>query len=120
MPSPIKTVPGSAICGDANHGQDDVRLGLLRRCQSTIKMIPARPIVASQYTVKTVLGLVYCGDGFPTDEVTIGSAYCGDVITFCNLARPVPTLPILSFLLRSDHLNNVGKIASQTYNAISV
>ena len=82
----FKTIPGSAICGDANHGQDDVRLGLLRRCQSTIKMIPARPIVASQSSVKTVLGLVYCGDGFPTDEVTIGSAYCGDVITFCGTA----------------------------------
>ena len=36
--------------------------------------------VASQSSAKTVLGLVYGGDTFPTDEVTNGSAICGDAI----------------------------------------
>ena len=43
-------------------------------------MLPGSANLASQSSAKTVLGLVYGGDTFPTDEVTNGSAIGGDAI----------------------------------------
>ena len=69
-------------------------------------MLPGSANLASQSSAKTVLGLVYGGDTFPTDEVTYGSAICSDAIKILQFGTAGSTLPMLVFIAMFDHLNN--------------